>query len=169
MLVDVRVAQLPQCTTTRTLTSWIIMRLHAQLKALVLALALCATPAAAQQLKYPTAPKGDVVDNYGRLRAKGTAVPIREDFSTLDNPFAWPATGAPAAAGLHFVVFTPASRLFHTARNAMDGVLPDGTNLRGTISDAQNGINGVMRATHRQNFVVPPRSHRSFPLVEIMR
>ena len=122
-----------------------------------------------ETLQQATRLTGDVVDNYGRLRAKGTAVPIREDFSTLDNPFAWPATGAPAAAGLHFVVFTPASRLFHTARNAMDGVLPDGTNLRGTISDAQNGINGVMRATHRQNFVVPPRSHRSFPLVEIMR
>jgi hypothetical protein len=30
-----------------------------------------------------------VVDNYGRLRKKGTAVPLREDFNTIDNPFAW--------------------------------------------------------------------------------
>jgi hypothetical protein len=121
-----------------------------------------------ETLQQATRLGADVVDNYGRLRPKGTAVPIREDFSTLDNPFAWPA-GGPATAGLHFVVFTPASRLFHTARKAMDGVLPDGTDLRGSISDTQNGINGVMQATHRQNFVVPPRAHRSFPLVELMR
>ena len=51
----------------------------------------------------------------------------------------------------------------------MDGVLPDGTDLRGTISDAHNGINGLMRASHRQNFLVPPRSRRSFPLVDLLR
>lgn len=122
-----------------------------------------------ETLQQATRLGGDVVDNYGRLRPKGTAVPIREDFSTLDNPFAWPETGASPTAGLHFVVFTPASRLFHTARRAMDGVLPDGTDLRGSVSDSQNGINGVMQATHRQNFVVPPRAHRSFPLVELLR
>jgi hypothetical protein len=31
----------------------------------------------------------DAVDNYGRLRNKGSAVPLREDFNTLDNPFFW--------------------------------------------------------------------------------
>ncbi len=111
----------------------------------------------------------DVTDNYGRVRKKGTAVPIREDFNTLDNPFAWPDSGQPASAGLHFAVFVPASRLFHTARLAMDGVLPDGTSLRDTITDSQNGINGVMAATHRQNFLVPPRSRRSFPLVDLLK
>jgi hypothetical protein len=29
------------------------------------------------------------------------------------------------------------------------------------------GINHVIRATHRQNFLVPPRVHRSFPLSEL--
>jgi hypothetical protein len=113
---------------------------------------------------------GDIIDNYGRLRPKGTAVPIREDFNTLDNPFASPPSGKPAAAGLHFAVFVPASRLFHNARLAMDGILPDTdhTNLRGTIDDAHNGINSFMAATHRQNFLVPPRAHRSFPLAELL-
>jgi hypothetical protein len=111
----------------------------------------------------------DITDNYGRLRPKGTAVPIREDFNTIDNPFAWPASGQPAAAGLHFAVFVPASRLFHTARLAMDGANPDGTPaLRNTIDDAHNGINQYMKATHRQNYLVPPRAHRSFPLVELL-
>jgi hypothetical protein len=118
-------------------------------------------------LQQVTRLNADVVDNYGRLRPKGTAVPIREDFNTIDNPFAWPASGLPAAAGLHFAVHVPASRLFHTARLAMDGVLPD-TNLRGTIDDAHNGINSFMAATHRQNFLVPPRAHRSLPLAEML-
>ena len=55
---------------------------------------------------------------------------------------------------------------FHTARNAMDGHLPDGTVLN--VTTENNGINGVMQATHRQNFLVPPRRHQSFPLVELL-
>jgi hypothetical protein len=31
----------------------------------------------------------DTLDNYGRLRRKGTSVPLQEDFNTLDDPFAW--------------------------------------------------------------------------------
>ena len=30
------------------------------------------------------------------------------------------------------------------------------------------GLNGVIHATHRQNFLVPPRRHRSFPLAELL-
>lgn len=118
----------------------------------------------------------DVTDNYGRRRTKGTAVPLREDFNTVDNPFFW--TSDPArdgysstgAAGLHFVAFVPASSKFHAARNAMDGVLPDGTNLRVApgLTTEQIGINAVAVATHRQNYLVPPRAHRSFPLVELL-
>jgi hypothetical protein len=124
-------------------------------------------------LQQATRLKADVVDNYGRLRTKGTAVPLREDFSTLDNPFAWSSTpqaglpGVTAAAGLHFAVFTPASRLFHTARLAMDGVLPGGPDLSGAVPQARNGINDLMRASHRQNFVVAPRSRGSFPRVVV--
>jgi hypothetical protein len=124
----------------------------------------------------------DVIDNYGRLRAKGTAVPVREDFNTLDSPFfktsyperdKWNST--PNQPGLHFVVFVPTSQRFHTARQAMDGLIPNPddtiTNLRvePNFSDAQNGINTMIKATHRQNFLVPPRSHRSFPLIELMK
>jgi hypothetical protein len=71
-----------------------------------------------------------VTDNYGRLRLAGTAVPIREDFNTLDNPFKWTANptrdrfSSTAAPGLHFAVFVPTSGKFHTARLAMDGCCP---------------------------------------------
>jgi hypothetical protein len=42
--------------------------------------------------------------------------------------------------------------------------------LRPIVPDERNnGINGFMQASHRQNFLVPPRSRRSFPLVEMLR
>jgi hypothetical protein len=127
-------------------------------------------------LQQATRLAADVTDNYGRRRTKGTAVPLREDFNTIDNPFAWTADPArdqfstTGAAGMHFVAFVPASSKFHAARNSMDGVLPDGTNLRTTynLTDAGIGINAAIRASHRQNYLIPPRAHRSFPLVELM-
>ncbi len=49
----------------------------------------------------------------------------------------------------------------------MDGVLPDGTRLQFASGDRGQGFNTVLRTTHRQNFLVPPRRHRSFPLAEL--
>jgi hypothetical protein len=128
-------------------------------------------------LQRATRLAADVTDNYGRIRKAGTAVPLREDFNTIDNPFAWTADpdrdhfSTTGAAGMHFVAFIPASSKFHAARMSMDGVLPDGTNLRTTygLSDANIGINAAIRASHRQNYLIPPRAHRSFPLVELIK
>ena len=110
--------------------------------------------------------------NDGILYPKGTAVPQRADFNTLDNPFFWSAKpdvdgqSDEPSAGLHFVVFTPTSDDFHRNRLAMDGVFPDGK-LPLAPRDRNQGFNSVLRTTHRQNFLVPPRRHRSFPLAEI--
>jgi hypothetical protein len=58
----------------------------------------------------------DVVGRDGTTYPKGTAVPIRADFNTLDNPFYWSADpgrdglSPEARAGLHFVVFKPHER-----------------------------------------------------------
>jgi len=71
-------------------------------------------------------------------------------------------------AGLHFVVLQPTSDDFHRARLAMDGVLPDGTRLPFPVRARGQGFNSILRATHRQNFLVPPRSRRSFPLAELL-
>lgn len=117
------------------------------------------------------------IDNYGAYHQKGEAVPIREDFNTLDNPFTWYIDSAgnvqqppPNQTGLHFAVFVPTSDRFHKARTAMDGILPDGTDLRtGTGLQENNiGFNSLMHATHRQNFLVPGRANRSFPLAELL-
>ncbi len=110
----------------------------------------------------------------GAVYGPGTAIPHRADFNTLDNPFAWSADpkrdgmAAGPAAGVHFVVFNPSSDDFNRGRLAMDGVLPDGTKLPFAPRDRGQGFNSILRTTHRQNFLVPPRQHRSFPLVELL-
>jgi hypothetical protein len=127
-----------------------------------------------QATRFPGSPWPD---NYGRMRPKGMAIPVREDFNTVDDPFAMfldskgnqvvPITHQ---AGLHFAVFVPTSDRFHRARLAMDGVFPDdsGFRTRYGLTDDKVGFNSLIQATHRQNFLVPPRSHRSFPLAELL-
>jgi hypothetical protein len=103
----------------------------------------------------------------GTVYPKGTAIPVRADFNTLDNPFNWSVRadeiGATAAAGVHFVVFNPTSDDFFRNRRAMDGAFPGGKIAFQPRARGQ-GFNEVLSTTHRQNFLVPPRSHRSFPL-----
>jgi hypothetical protein len=109
----------------------------------------------------------------GTLYRKGTAVPQRADFNTLDNPFFWSSRPERdgmqrgPAAGLHFVVFNPTSDDFHRNRLAMDGVLPGGRPVPLEPRARGQGLNSILRTTHRQNFLVPPRRHRSFPLAEL--
>jgi hypothetical protein len=110
----------------------------------------------------------DHVGEDGTLYKRGTAIPQRADFNTLDNPFAFPAAAdAQPMAGVHFVVFNPTSDDFERGRLAMDGVLPGGTTLPLSQRSRGQGINSVLRTTHRQNFLVPPRARRSFPLAEL--
>jgi hypothetical protein len=115
----------------------------------------------------------DVVADDGTVFRRGTAIPQRADFNTLDNPFAWSTEPGRdgmedgARAGVHFVVFNPTSDDFHRNRLAMDGRLPDGTKLPLRARARGQGFNSVLRTTHRQNFLVPPRRYRSFPLAEL--
>jgi hypothetical protein len=115
----------------------------------------------------------DVVGADGTRYPKGTAVPQRADFNTLDNPFFWTAEpvrdeySEQPAAGLHFVVFNPTSDDFRRTRLAMDGVLPRGPRLEFETGSLGQGFNSVLSTTHRQNFLVPPRARRSFPLAEL--
>jgi hypothetical protein len=114
----------------------------------------------------------DYLGEDGTLYTKGTAIPQRADFNTLDHPFFWSVDpkrdrmSEVPAAGVHFVVFNPTSDDFHRNRKAMDGELPDGTKLKFEPHSRGQGFNAVLTTTHRQNFLVPPRQHRSFPLVE---
>ena len=115
----------------------------------------------------------DVAGPDGTLYAKGTAIPQRADFNTLDNPFFWTAHPQrdrfvrEPAAGLHFVVFNPSSDDFRRNRLAIDSILPDGTVLPFEPRSRGQGFNAVLQTTHGQNFLVPPRAHRSFPLARL--
>jgi len=115
----------------------------------------------------------DTRDAYGVARTRGTAIIQRADFNTLDNPFAsgvGPAeSSSRPAAGLHFVAFAPTSDLFNRTRRAMDGALGDGSSLALDPNAPALGFNSFIHATHRQNFVTPPRAHRSFPLVDQLK
>jgi hypothetical protein len=112
----------------------------------------------------------DTVGADGEMYPKGTAIPVRADFNTLDNPFAWSErpeeVGVEPAAGVHFVIFNPTGDDFRRNRLAMDGVLPDGKIPFQARARGQ-GFNSVLSTTHRQNFLVPPRRHRAFPLADV--
>ena len=115
----------------------------------------------------------DQIGEDGTVYKRGTAIPQRADFNTLDNPFDFSSRRdvddmqSGPRAGLHFVVFNPSSDDFHRNRMAMDGRLPDGTKLPLQARERNQGFNSILRTTHRQNFLVPPRRHRSFPLAEL--
>ncbi len=116
----------------------------------------------------------DLIDNYGTFHPQGSAIPQRADFNTLDNPFSWSADpvrdsqSSEPRAGLHFLVFVPTSSAFHRGRLAMDGHYASGAMLPIGPRAREQGMNAFLRTTHRQNFLVPPRSHRSFPLSELL-
>jgi hypothetical protein len=99
---------------------------------------------------------------------KGTAIPIRADFNTLDNPFEFSDSrrgSEPARCRQSLRRLQPDERRLppqppRDGRRAPDGTLP-------SAAGPQPGLQLVLRTTHRQNFLVPPRRHRSFPLAEI--
>jgi hypothetical protein len=115
-----------------------------------------------------------VVDSYGERRPVGAAILQRVDFNTLDNPFFW--TAQPRSdrfskrplPGVHFLSFAPTSNTFNRIRLAMDGRYRDGVVVPIGPRAPEQGLNAVLRTTHRQNFIVPPRRHRSFPLLELV-
>jgi hypothetical protein len=98
----------------------------------------------------------------GSRTLEGQALQLRVDFNTMD---ALDAEGeSTAVPGVHFLAFTPGSPIFHRSRLGMDD--PKLAAKHGVEAKA-NGINAFIRATRRQNFLVPPRTHRAFPLVEL--
>jgi hypothetical protein len=66
---------------------------------------------------------------------------------------------------LEFTAFVPTAEFFRVMRvnaAALDLQAQFGVN------PADNGLERFITATRRQNFLVPPRRHRAFPLLELM-
>jgi hypothetical protein len=93
--------------------------------------------------------------------ADGTPMHIRADgpgFDSLDIP-----DGSPQPK-LHFAIYVPSADFFANLRRhqaSLDLV------AKYHVDDSDNGFERFITATRRQNFLVPPRRHRAFPLVEL--
>jgi hypothetical protein len=91
----------------------------------------------------------------------GTPMHIRMDgpgFDSMDVP---DGSNQPK---LQFTIFVPSADFFVGMRRnqaSLDLV------QRYAVADDDNGIERFLTATRRQNFLVPPRRHRAFPLLEL--
>jgi hypothetical protein len=65
---------------------------------------------------------------------------------------------------LHFSIFVPTAQFFATMRRSQAS--PD-LAQKYSVPQSNLGLERFLTATRRQNFLVPPRRHRSFPLVEL--
>ena len=110
---------------------------------------------------------------HGRT-ASGQPLHIRNDgpgFDSLDvGAFQLFPGGPQVVAGtnqfkLQFLVFVPTAELFRQMR--VGQAAQDLAQPAGPVDPDDNGLERFITATRRQNFLVPPRRHRSFPLVEL--
>ena len=113
------------------------------------------------------------LQRFGRT-SSGKPLHIRNDgpgFDSMDvGAFQLFPGGPQVGSGtnqfkLQFLVFVPTAELFRQMRvgvAAQDLQAPNGK-----VADDDNGLERFITATRRQNFLVPPRRHRSFPLLEL--
>jgi hypothetical protein len=104
----------------------------------------------------------------------GTPMHIRADGPGLDGmdvPAFTSYPGQPAVpAGsaqfkLQFLIYVPTADFFARMRTAQAAQDLQHRYLAGADSD--NGLERFITATRRQNFLVPPRRNRAFPLIEL--
>jgi hypothetical protein len=108
--------------------------------------------------------------------AGGTPLQIRADGPGLDGmdvpgfrTFPGPG-GATVPAGsdqfkLQFLIYVPTADFFARMRVAQAAQHLQQRFLAGAPDD--NGLERFITTTRRQNFLIPPRRHRAFPLVEL--
>jgi hypothetical protein len=93
--------------------------------------------------------------------ADGTPIHIRMDGPGLDNLDVPDGSNQPK---LVFTIFTPTADFFRVMRinqASLDLVQANG------VADEDNGLERFLTATRRQNFLIPPRRNRAFPLIEL--
>ena len=93
--------------------------------------------------------------------ADGTPMHIRMDgpgFDAMDVP------GGSVVPKLQFTIFVPTAQFFRTLRTNQASLdLQD----KYGVGVNDNGLERFLTATRRQNFLIPPRRHRAFPLTEL--
>jgi hypothetical protein len=92
--------------------------------------------------------------------ADGTPIHIRMDGPGFD---AMDIADHSEQPKLQFTVFVPTAEFFTSMRRnqaALDLVKAN------NVAPDDNGLERFLTATRRQNFLIPPRRHRAFPLLE---
>ncbi|HEV7657115.1 MAG TPA: hypothetical protein VGP36_20615 [Mycobacteriales bacterium] len=100
--------------------------------------------------------------------ADGTPLHIRMDgigYDTMDVP---DIIVRPGKSGnvpkLQFTAFVPTADFFDQMRRSQAAL---NLQTQFVVDPLDNGLERFLTATRRQNFLVPPRRHRAFPLVEL--
>ena len=93
--------------------------------------------------------------------ADGTPIHIRADGPGFDNLDVPDASTQPK---LHFSIFVPTADFFTTMRRNQASLDLQQAN---NVAPSDNGLERFITTTRRQNFLIPPRRHRAFPLLEL--
>jgi hypothetical protein len=93
--------------------------------------------------------------------ADGTPIHVRMDGPGFDNMDVPDGSNQPK---LQFTVFVPSADFFTTMRRNQASLDIAAANA---VPPTDNGLERFITATRRQNFIVPPRRHRAFPLIEL--
>lgn len=119
------------------------------------------------KMQHLTRVDKETVTIYGQRLARGTVIFLRQDFNTVENPFEYWSDGPVSPVprpGVHFIGMAPSAQFFEQVWREMDSV--DLQQNYG-LDDENVGFTKFLATTHRQNFLLPPRAHRSFPLAEL--
>ena len=121
-----------------------------------------------EQMQSSSRVEQDTTTAYGQKLEKGTVFFLRQDFDTVENPFGFWVDGTVSTeprAGVHFIGFGPSAQHFERMRKEMDS-----QDLKAQHDPAEEnlGFTKMLTTTHRQNYLLPPRAHRSFPLAELL-
>ena len=93
--------------------------------------------------------------------ADGTPIHLRMDGPGLD---AMDVPGGDLVPKLQFTAFVPSADFFKTLRVNQASL---DLQQKYSVDPSDNGLERFITATRRQNFLIPPRRHRGFPLVEL--
>jgi hypothetical protein len=120
-----------------------------------------------EQMQFLSRVEQDTTTAYGQKIPKGTTFFLRQDFDTVENPFGFWAEGPVSSLprpGVHFIGMGPSSQHFQLMRTEMDSMELAGKH---GLPDENVGFSDFLDNTHRQNYCLPPRAHRSFPMAEM--
>lgn len=120
-----------------------------------------------EQMQFLSRVEEEITTAYGQRLEKGTVFFLRQDFDTVENPFEFSSDEqmeTTPRAGVHFIGFSPSAQHFELMRREMDSV---DLQERYGLADENVGFTKFLHTTHRQNYLLPPRAHRCFPLAEL--